>query len=62
MQSKTLTSNEKTVLKRRNLNPADYTVEKRLNYCLILRNRNTGSTKMGRQWLLVPSETNAKPE
>ena len=45
MQSKALTSNEKTVLKRRNLNPADYTVEKRLNYCLILRNRNTGLLK-----------------
>ena len=45
MQSKTLTSNEKTVLKRRNLNPADYTVEKRLNYCLILRHKHTGLLK-----------------
>lgn len=45
MQSKTLTSNEKTVLKRRNLNPADYTVENRLNYVLVLRNRYTGLLK-----------------
>ena len=45
MQSKTLTTNEKVALRRRHLNPADYTVEKRLNYCLILRHRHTGLLK-----------------
>lgn len=38
-------SNERVMLKRRGLNPADYTVEKRLNYTLILRNRYTGMLK-----------------
>lgn len=45
MQSKTLTTNEKVALKRRGLNPDDYTVEKRLNYCLVLRNKHTGLLK-----------------
>ena len=36
---------ERALLKRRNLNPADYTVYKRLNYVLILRNRYTGLLK-----------------
>ena len=33
------------MLKRRNLNPADYDVLKRLNYVVVLRNRNTGLVK-----------------
>lgn len=36
---------ERVMLKKRGLNPADYTVEKRLNYVLILRNRYTGLLK-----------------
>ena len=38
--------NERAILKRRGLNPADYTVEKRLNYALILRNRYTEMLKI----------------
>lgn len=45
MTSKTLNSNERDMVKRRGLNPADYVVEKRLNYVLILRNRYTGLLK-----------------
>lgn len=45
MQPMALNSNEKISLKRRGLNPDDYTVEKRLNYCLILRNKHTGLLK-----------------
>lgn len=37
--------NERVMLKRRGLNPADYTVEKRLNYCTIFRNKHTGLLK-----------------
>lgn len=40
------TTNERVMLKRRGLNPADYTVEKRLNYTLILRNSYTGMLKV----------------
>ena len=39
-------TNERVMLKQRGLNPADYTVEKRLNYAVILRNRNTGKLKI----------------
>ena len=42
MQPTSLTRNEKAVLTRRHMNPDDYTVEKRLNYCLVVRNRHTG--------------------
>lgn len=38
--------NERAILKRRGLNPADYIVEKRLNYTLILRNRYTRMLKI----------------
>ena len=38
-------NNERVMLNKRGLNPADYTVEKRLNYTLILRNRYTGLLK-----------------
>ena len=39
------TAYERKMLKDRNLNPADYTVEKRLNYMLIFRNKHTGLLK-----------------
>lgn len=45
MASTAPNSNERAILKKRGLNPADYTVEKRLNYVLILRNRYTGMLK-----------------
>ena len=38
-------ANDRDLIKRRGLNPADYTVEKRLNYVLILRNKHTGLLK-----------------
>lgn len=46
MKEKFPNANERVMLKRRGLNPADYTVEKRLNYALILRNRHTGKLKI----------------
>lgn len=36
---------EREMLRKRGLNPADYTLEKRLNYALIFRNKNTGLLK-----------------
>jgi hypothetical protein len=44
-QSEIPTSYEREMLKRRGLNPTDYTVEKRLNYALIFRNKHTGLLK-----------------
>lgn len=46
MKEEFLNANERVMLKRRGLNPADYTVEKRLNYTMILRNRYTGILKI----------------
>lgn len=45
MASTAPNANERDILKRRGLNPADFTVEKRLNYVLVLRNRYTGLLK-----------------
>lgn len=40
-----LSSYEKAMLRRRNLNPDDYVVLKRLNYTIKLRNIRTGMIK-----------------
>ena len=45
MASTAPNADERAMLKRRGLNPADFTVEKRLNYVLVLRNRYTGLLK-----------------
>ena len=40
-----LSSSEREMLRRRNLNPDDYVVLRRLNYVIVLRHTGTGMIK-----------------
>lgn len=46
MKGTPLTSNQKAMLRRRGLDPADYVVLKKLNFILFLLNKKTNTIKV----------------